>query len=106
MQHQETRLMIELLHVTTEIGLTVLDRVKSSADVATHSLEADLGEGDVPSFVIELEIDRPLDALVGSARAAIPADVRAIFTIWRFADDEGEEIARLYADPVAGWFNH
>lgn len=107
MEQQETRLMIELVHgVTTKVGLAVLDRIQSRVDVYGHSLEAEPDDRGLPTCTIELELDRPVDELVGLARAAIPRNVRAKFTIWRFNGDSGEEAARLYAQPVAGWFSH
>lgn len=105
MEKQDTSLRVELIrNASTDVGVGALARLKQVADVQTHSLEATQGEHDLV-FEIDLEIDRPVDDLVRVARESIPTDVLADFTIWRSTEDEGEEIARLYADPLPGLFS-
>ncbi|MBY6056814.1 hypothetical protein [Leisingera daeponensis] len=102
MEKQDIWLMVELVrNASTDVGLASLERLEQLADVATHSLEATQGE-DGLVFEICLEIERPVDDLVRLARESFPADVFADFTIWRSTEDEGEEIARLYAEPLPG----
>lgn len=102
MEKQDAWLMVELVrNASTDVGLIALERLKQSADVATHSLEATQGE-DGLVFEISIEIDRPVDDLVRLARNSIPAGVSADFTIWHGTEDGVEEIARLYAEPLPG----
>ncbi|WP_217897888.1 hypothetical protein [Ruegeria arenilitoris] len=91
-------------NASTDVGMAALVRLKQVADVQTHSLEATQGERGLV-FDYDLEIDRPVEDLVRLARESIPTDVFADFTIWRSTEDEGEEIARLYADPLPGLFS-
>lgn len=106
MQKQETVLRVELgAGITTEIGLSVVQRL--GCIVVGHDLNAEPVWGS-PSFDIDLQVDRPLDELVAIARANIPANISARFSIWRWTEDAdgcidaGEEAAQLYADPLPG----
>ena len=104
MEKQDTTLRIEMVNgITTEVGLSFVQRLEQTdADVVDHSLDADPAWGYGPYFDVDLRIDRPLDELVSLVRNSMPSSVAAVFSIWRSTDDEGEEAARLYADPLPG----
>ncbi|WP_121634356.1 hypothetical protein [Tropicibacter alexandrii] len=106
MQDQETALRVELVSgVTTEIGRDVVERLEAVAKVPTYTVEATLGDEGVLVFDLDLEIDRPVAELIDLARANIPSSVSVLFTIWRYFEDDGVEIAHIFGDPLPGLFN-
>ncbi|WP_416369695.1 hypothetical protein [Tritonibacter mobilis] len=104
METKDTTLRIEMVNgITTEIGLSFIQRLEQTdADVVDHSLDAAPAWEYGPCFDVDLRIDRPVDELVTLVRNSVPSSVAAVFSIWRSTEDEGEEIARLYAEPLPG----